>query len=571
MATANKTNKAKEMIPMADLLNPEQFHTEIELDDGLAKYDPDTLLRMDIHSHLVAIHDIDEYKYNPRAIDNEAFDDLKESIRVNGLLSPPSLMLNPETRRYELFNGGNTRLKALKQLYRETGEGRFEITNFTIHPWIDDDAIKIVQHLIENEVRGKLYHVDKAKTIANLEAIFKQQLTDQNTENDKSSVLPESKAKGAQGKALKAEKDCAESAQSLRAENYGTRSEFLDFLHNKGYTGVAEQSLSTCRFTNRYLIGVIDYHLSQGMGTPRIIQIRSVYNNLKRYIKNKELDDFNEVQLEAMFKQGLGKYNNFKQPYDYYKLVDVLALELLKVYPFDDLFDNDKEAIVKMMMLKKVKKTNVEVGTVVDVQDDKVGAKVNFDAVKDEEEKTALKTGAAIEIKGETPAKEQNNAGVEIRKDIEECNLTDLRQQAFVLAGELIKAAGLSVKVDKINNGCGYLIKTPPTGSDVDLWCLFYVLLDNSLFNDPTLPVKQTDLDVEDSLKNLYSAKNVEEYEDAFYTVIDSSGVFTPLPGVIGGYRRRTDRSTWQKLSQLEFIAYQITYECKRLGVSVWM
>ena len=568
MATAKKDN---DMMLMADLVNPEQFHTEVDLDDGLAKYDPDTLLRMDIHTHLVAIHDIDEYKYNPRAIDNEAFDDLKESIRVNGLLSPPSLMLNPETKRYELFNGGNTRLKALKQLYRETGEGRFEITNFTIHPWIDDDATKIVQHLIENEVRGKLYHVDKAKTIANLEAIFKQQLADQNTENDKSSVLPESKAKGAQGKALKAEKDCADSAQSLRAENYGTRSEFLDFLHDKGYTGVAEQSLSTCRFTNRYLIGVIDYHLSQGMGTPRIIQIRSVYNNLKRYIKNKELDDFNEVQLEAMFKQGLGKYNNFKQPYDYYNLVDVLALELLKVYPFDDLFDNDKEAIVKMMMLKKIKKTNVEVGTVVDVQDDKVGAKVNFDAVKDEEEKTALKTGAAIEIKGETPAKEQNNAGVEIRKDIEECNLTDLRQQAFVLAGELIKAAGLSVKVDKINNGCGYLIKTPPTGSDVDLWCLFYVLLDNSLFNDPTLPVKQTDLDVEDSLKNLYSAKNVEEYEDAFYTVIDSSGVFTPLPGVIGGYRRRTDRSTWQKLSQLEFIAYQITYECKRLGVSVWM
>ena len=568
MATAKKDN---DMMLMADLVNPEQFHTEVDLDDGLAKYDPDTLLRMDIHTHLVAIHDIDEYKYNPRAIDNEAFDDLKESIRVNGLLSPPSLMLNPETRRYELFNGGNTRLKALKQLYRETGEGRFEITNFTIHPWIDDDATKIVQHLIENEVRGKLYHVDKAKTIANLEAIFKQQLADQNTENDKSSVLPESKAKGAQGKALKAEKDCAESAQSLRAENYGTRSEFLDFLHDKGYASVAEQSLSTCRFTNRYLIGVIDYHLSQGMGTPRIIQIRSVYNNLKRYIKNKELDDFNEVQLEVMFKQGLGKYNNFKQPYDYYKLVDVLALELLKVYPFDDLFDNDKEAIVKMMMLKKVKKTNVEAGTVVDVQDDKVGAKVNFDAVKDEEEKTALKTGAAIEIKGETPAKEQNNAGVEIRKDIEECNLTDLRQQAFVFAGELIKAAGLSVKVDKINNGCGYLIKTPPTGSDVDLWCLFYVLLDNSLFNDPTLPVKQTDLDVEDSLKNLYSAKNVEEYEDAFYTVIDSSGVFTPLPGVIGGYRRRTDRSTWQKLSQLEFIAYQITYECKRLGVSVWM
>ena len=577
MATANKTNKAKEMIPMADLLNPEQFHTEIELDDGLAKYDPDTLLRMDIHSHLVAIHDIDEYKYNPRAIDNEAFDDLKESIRVNGLLSPPSLMLNPETRRYELFNGGNTRLKALKQLYRETGEGRFEIANFTIHPWIDDDAIKIVQHLIENEVRGKLYHVDKAKTIANLEAIFKQQLTDKSIENDKSPILPKSKIKGAVAKDLKAEKDCADSAQSLRAENYGTRSEFLDFLHNKGYTGVAEQSLSTCRFTNRYLIGVIDYHLSQGMGTPRIIQIRSVYNNLKRYIKNKELDDFNEVQLEAMFKQGLGKYNNFKQPYDYYKLVDVLALELLKVYPFDDLFDNDKEAIVKMMMLKKVKKTNVEVGTVVAVQDDKVGAKVNFDAVKDEEEKTELKTGAAIEIKDETPAKEQNNAGVEqdlvveIRKDIEECNLTDLRQQAFVLAGELIKAAGLSVKVDKINNGCGYLIKTPPTGSNVDLWCLFYVLLDNSLFNDPALVVKQVGLDVEDSLKNLYTAKNVEEYENTFYELIDSSGIVTPLPGVIGGYRRRIDRSTWQKLSQLEFIAYQVTYECKRLGLSTWM
>ena len=63
---------------LSDLANPPNFESELDLTNGLPQYDPDTLLRTDIHTHLVSIHDIDEYKYNPRKVDNESFQELNK-------------------------------------------------------------------------------------------------------------------------------------------------------------------------------------------------------------------------------------------------------------------------------------------------------------------------------------------------------------------------------------------------------------------------------------------------------------------------------------------------------------
>ena len=615
-----KTKYKKTVVRVADLTdlaNPPNFESELDLTNDLPQYDPDTLLRTDIHTHLVSIHNIDEYKYNPRKVDNESFQELKDSIEANGLLSPPALMQNPATRRFELFNGGNTRLRALKQLYSENnGARKFEFASFTVHPWLDDDATKIVQHLIENEVRGKLYHVDKAKTIANLEAIFKEQITKQKTQESKSSVLAKSDTKTASGKALKAKKDSEESSESLRAENYGTTTKFLDYLQGKGYSNVSEQALSSCRFTNRYLVGVIDYHLTQGIGTPKINQLRHVYNNLKRYIKDKELDDFQEKQLETLFKQSLGKYNNFKQPYDYYKLIDVLALELLKTYPFKELFGDDKEAIIKMMMLKKVKKIKPEAevssqkdetGSSSEDGNENTGAELESDNKNDDDPKLGATSeildstesgsnklhdkttaggesqlvkssleGAADKLladdKNKSAGMDQHTHEVDASNDID-----TLRQQAFEIVNDLVESFEMNIKIDQINTGCGYLVKTAPQSSRSDLWCLFYLMLDNSMATDPTNLVKNKSIinlddgaDKNNNLLGLYLAKDGQSYEDAFYDLVDGSGVVTPLPGVIGGFKRSINRSQWQKLSQLEFVAFQIIGACANQGKEIW-
>jgi hypothetical protein len=43
------------------------------------------------------------------------------------------------------------------------------------------------------------------------------------------------------------------------------------------------------------LTGNLDHFLNQGMGSPQIIKIRSVYNNLKSIVKDSEVDDYHSL------------------------------------------------------------------------------------------------------------------------------------------------------------------------------------------------------------------------------------------------------------------------------------
>jgi len=115
----------------------------------------------------IPIRDIDFYDRNPRTDPNEKFEDIKESIRLAGLDSIMPVMRLPDSGRYVVAKGGNTRLKALKELFEETQDAKFEHITAQIVPFRGHTAA-IADHLKENTLRGAMSYFDKAKACLDL-------------------------------------------------------------------------------------------------------------------------------------------------------------------------------------------------------------------------------------------------------------------------------------------------------------------------------------------------------------------------------------------------------------------
>ncbi len=73
----------------------------------------------------LTLHDVLPWHDNPRTTRNPKFDEIKESIRHRGLDTPPPVTRRPGEDKYRIRNGGNTRLEALNELYKETGDERY--------------------------------------------------------------------------------------------------------------------------------------------------------------------------------------------------------------------------------------------------------------------------------------------------------------------------------------------------------------------------------------------------------------------------------------------------------------
>jgi ParB family protein of integrating conjugative element (PFGI_1 class) len=110
----------------------------------------------------IPVAEIEPYERNPRTDPNEAYEDIKESIRVSGLDSIMQVTRLPGAAHYTVAKGGNTRLKALKELWDETKDPKFESVACQIFEW-KDHASAIADHVKENTVRGAMSFFDKAK------------------------------------------------------------------------------------------------------------------------------------------------------------------------------------------------------------------------------------------------------------------------------------------------------------------------------------------------------------------------------------------------------------------------
>lgn len=114
------------------------------------------------------------YERNPRKANNEAYDELKESIRVNLILQPLTVTRRPDSTHYILYAGGNTRLQAIKELWEETQDPKFRETRVIIKSWRGEAAV-LLAHMAENTQRNDMTFWDRANGILEI----KRQLEDE--------------------------------------------------------------------------------------------------------------------------------------------------------------------------------------------------------------------------------------------------------------------------------------------------------------------------------------------------------------------------------------------------------
>jgi ParB family protein of integrating conjugative element (PFGI_1 class) len=109
---------------------------------------------------LVPVMQVQTYDRNPRRTINPKFDEIKESIRAVGLLTPFNITRRPGEAHFIVCGGGNTRLVILQQLFQE-GYAQFERVELTFKAW-RGDADAIAGHIGENDQRGEMCFWDRA-------------------------------------------------------------------------------------------------------------------------------------------------------------------------------------------------------------------------------------------------------------------------------------------------------------------------------------------------------------------------------------------------------------------------
>ena len=111
------------------------------------------------------INNIEPYENNPRRQENPNYAKIKESIAKDGLNQPLVVTRRPNQGHFVIYKGGNTRLKAMTELYGETGDYRFRFIDCCFIPWSGFESDAIIGHLQENEMRKSLCFIDKAHGI----------------------------------------------------------------------------------------------------------------------------------------------------------------------------------------------------------------------------------------------------------------------------------------------------------------------------------------------------------------------------------------------------------------------
>lgn len=109
----------------------------------------------------VTLDELVPSEFNPRQSVNPKYDDIKDSIKARGLDHRFNVTRKSVDDLYQIADGGNTRLQALQELWKETGDERFFRHQVTFKPWVDDEE-SLAGHLVENDLRGDMKLIERA-------------------------------------------------------------------------------------------------------------------------------------------------------------------------------------------------------------------------------------------------------------------------------------------------------------------------------------------------------------------------------------------------------------------------
>ena len=123
----------------------------------------------------VAVTRIQSYEKNPRRGRNPEYDRIKASILVSGLDQSLVITQRPGEKDYVVQAGGNTRLEILKELYEATGDEQFQWLDCRFVEW-DQESSVLLAHLRENELRGSLTFIDRARAVLEIRGLVAEEL-----------------------------------------------------------------------------------------------------------------------------------------------------------------------------------------------------------------------------------------------------------------------------------------------------------------------------------------------------------------------------------------------------------
>ncbi|MEW8056363.1 MAG: ParB family protein [Candidatus Thiodiazotropha sp.] len=125
---------------------------------------------------MIEISRIQPYEHNPRHGRNPEYDRIRDSIRNTGLDQPLVVTQRPDATDFIVHAGGNTRLIILKELFTETGDPRFATVPCLIKPWCCESDV-LLAHLRENDLRGGLTFIDKARAVCEAQKLLAEELS----------------------------------------------------------------------------------------------------------------------------------------------------------------------------------------------------------------------------------------------------------------------------------------------------------------------------------------------------------------------------------------------------------
>ncbi len=565
MSEVNQKQKPG-MVNIEDLVNPTAFNSSIDL-KATPEFNEhgdniDPIIRK------IPVQSIDEYAFNPRQANNDHFEAIKESIKEIGLQQRFSVVKNPETKRYTLIKGGNTRLLAFKSLYRETGDTKFASIDCIVEAWEGElnKTQAVIAHLVENEARGDLILVDKAKALIELEQDFRRNLN--------------------------YEKESEDSSDSKEESNYKIKQTkpFVDYLKDNGYS-VSEGQLGLFRFAATKLTGNLDHFLNEGMGSPQIIKIRAVYNNLKRILReNDNTDAYFQEAIDGVFSKTLKKYNKTKKPFDFDKLLDLLVVNFLTIEPFLSVFSSNTEFKKELLSTRKPKQKEQKKITQEDT--DAISGSGNEDTTIDDANNESnddkdTKHNDSIEPENDKDIDNQETTPFtplipivdEVKTDDTNVNekqgqegVDDLdfyRKQAYGLVETITSKLNLSNTVIRINHGCGFLlvdIVDKPT-NNFESWGVWWLLLGYSHAADVLNPIIDlrllglADIELNQDLSALYVNTNlsdIEAVDSSLEKINQLSELYEFRSTNLQSVKDRLVPSLWQDITGLEAVCYQI-------------
>ena len=222
---------------------------------------------------VVAVDEIDVYDHNPRQLANDKYEEIKASIRASGMDQTLTITRRPGAPRYMIAAGGNTRLQAAKALWKETGDERYRSIHCLFRPW-EGDTHTLVAHLKENDVRGDLSFIDRARGLTQLKGLI----------------------------------------ETERGESLSLR-EYAAYLGEQGYS-VSHPVLISVGYAVKSLEGAIPAALGAGMSRAQVDRIRKLHKAFVTAWASLKIPD-NDAG-ESLFVDLLSRHDD-----------DVIDLELL--------------------------------------------------------------------------------------------------------------------------------------------------------------------------------------------------------------------------------------------------